>query len=322
MGIGVMGDLAVGVHPAGADTWMMPEAFATGVSVGAPPDMYNQQGQDWSQPPFNPRALRRLHYRPVRDMVRTVMRNVGALRIDHVMGFFRLWWIPAGHSPADGTYVHYDQEAMMGVLLLEAQRAGVTLVGEDLGNVEPSVRQFLSERGVLGTSVMLFEQTDSGFKSPEQYREDTLTTVDTHDLPPAAGYLAGTHVELRERLGLLVEPVETVLARTREEKERLEAALRIQGLLGEDPTDREIVLAMHQFIARTPAQLKAIAVTDAVGERRVQNQPGTDQEYPNWRVPLADADGHVVLLEDFPSNGPLNALLDAYRSEQSPSAAE
>jgi 4-alpha-glucanotransferase len=155
---------------------------------------------------------RRGRVRPLRDMIRTLLRHAGALRIDHVIGLFRLWWIPEGLSPAAGTYVRYDHEAMIGVLLLEAHRAGAVLIGEDLGNVEPWVREYLSARGVLGTSVLWFEREGDGFRPPEQYRRSLLATVNTHDLPPTAGYLADEHVALRARLGLLTRPVEEELA--------------------------------------------------------------------------------------------------------------
>ena len=203
MRIGIMHDLAVGVHSHGADAWSLRTMYANGITVGAPPDMYNQQGQDWNQPPWLPNELARAGYAPLRDMIRTLLRNAGALRIDHVIGFFRLWWIPAGLGPAAGTYVRYDHDAMIGVLALEASRAGAVVIGEDLGNVEPWVRDYLSARGILGTSVLWFEYEDGGLKPPEHYRRALLATVNTHDLPPTAGYLAGEHVDLRARLGLL-----------------------------------------------------------------------------------------------------------------------
>src|SRR5690606_25089412 len=132
---GLMHDLAVGVHPEGADAWSLRDVLAGGISVGGPPDFYNQQGQDWSQPPLRPDALAESGYAPVRDMVRTVLRHADALRIDHIIGFFRLWWIPNGASPSEGTYVRYDHDAMIGVLALEAHRAGAVVIGEDLGTV-------------------------------------------------------------------------------------------------------------------------------------------------------------------------------------------
>lgn len=318
MSIGICHDLAVGVHPVGSDTWSIPDAFAPGVTVGAPPDMYNQAGQNWSQPPWRPDSLRRMAYAPLRDMARTVLRHAGALRVDHVMGLFRLWWIPDGALPSEGTYVRFDHEAMLGVLMLEAQRAGAIVIGEDLGNVEPWVRDFLSARGILGTAVLWFEQYDSGeFKHAGEFRKTALVTVDTHDLPPLASYLAGEHVDLRQELGMLTEPVEKVRAEAIAEKQFMVNRLREYGLIGEDPTEIEIIEAMHRYIAKTPADLLAVALVDAVGERRAQNQPGTNNEYPNWRLPLADGNGDVVLVEDLAGNAQLNSLISAFTSELS-----
>lgn len=316
MGIGIMQDLAVGVHSQGSDIWSSPEIFARTIEVGAPPDMYNQQGQNWSQPPWNPKALVESAYEPLRAVCSAVMRHSGAVRIDHILGFFRLWWIPKGHSAIDGTYVRYDHEAMLGVLLLEAHRNGTVVIGEDLGTVEPWVRDYLTSRGVLGTSVFWFEKEDGGYPlSPERYRSLLLATVNTHDLPPSAGYLAGEHVELRDRLGLLSDPVEHVRAEAAREREQAIERLSGMGLLGADPSEREIIEALHRYMARTPALLLGVALVDAVGERRAQNQPGTDQEYPNWRVPLADQNNRPILVEELPSSGRLLSLVAALRSE-------
>lgn len=323
MRYGICHDLAVGVHPRGSDVWSIPYAFATGVSVGAPADMYNQQGQNWSQPPWNPATLEELGYAPVRDMARTVLRHAGALRIDHVMGLFRLWWIPEGNAAKDGTYVRFNHEAMVGVLLLEAYRAGAVLVGEDLGTVEPWVRDYLNERGILGTSVFWFEkEADGTLLHADHYRQGVLATVDTHDLPPVAGYLAEEHVDLRASLGLLEMPEAEVRAEARHERNQMIERLKEYGLLSVEntsaeamPSEREIIEAMHCYIARTPALLLGVSLTDAVGERRAQNQPGTDEEYPNWKVPLADGTEEVVLVEDLPTNPRLCSLVENFNAE-------
>ncbi|MDQ1484158.1 MAG: 4-alpha-glucanotransferase, partial [Actinomycetota bacterium] len=177
MSIGVIHDLAVGVHSEGADAWGYADALARRVTVGAPPDDYNQLGQDWSQPPWRPDRLEELGYEPYRDMLRTVLRHAGGIRIDHVIGLFRLWWVPAGSPASEGTYVRYDHEAMIGILALEAHRAGAVVVGEDLGVVEPWVRDYLGERGILGTSILWFEREADGRPRPaEAYRELCLAT--------------------------------------------------------------------------------------------------------------------------------------------------
>ena len=315
MGIGVMQDLAVGVHPRGADSWSMAGVLARGITVGAPPDMYNQQGQDWSQPPWRPDALAEVGYAPLRDLVRTIARHAGALRVDHIIGLFRLWWIPDDVPADQGTYVRYDHEAMVGVLTLEAYRAGAMVIGEDLGTVEPWVRDYLADRGVLGTSVLWFEQEDGRPRRPEDYRELALATVTTHDLPPTAGYLAEEHVELRQRLGLLTEPVAQVRLAAQIERERMLQALRDRFLLPPDATERQVVEALHRFVVHSPSVLVGVALTDAVGERRAQNQPGTDTEYPNWKMPLADGGETAVLVEDLPGNARFSSLVAAVRGE-------
>ena len=316
MGIGVMQDLAVGVHPVNADSWSNPDAFAAGIGVGAPPDMYNQQGQNWHQPPWRPDVLARSAYAPLRDMARSVLRHAGALRVDHIIGLFRLWWIPEGAGAAEGTYVRYDHEAMVGVLLLEAHRANAIVIGEDLGTVEPWVREYLTSRGVFGTSVLWFEKDGAGYPLPAaDFRELVLATVDTHDLPPAAGYLAGEHVDIRARLGLLTEPEPKVRAEANQERDRMVGRLHDHGLLEDDPTEREIIEALHRYAAMTPSLLVGVSLTDAVGERRAQNQPGTDTEYPNWKVPLADGSETPVTVEKLPSNARLLSLVASLRAQ-------
>jgi 4-alpha-glucanotransferase len=303
MSLGIMHDLAVGVHPDGADAWALQEVLALGVAAGAPPDEFNQLGQDWSQPPWRPDRLDEQEYRPFRALIQAVLRHAGGVRIDHIIGLFRLWWIPDGAAPAEGTYVRYDHDAMIGIVALEAQRAGAVVVGEDLGTVEPWVRDYLLMRGLLGTSVLWFELDHHGTGGPlpaERWREFCLSSVGTHDLPPTAGYLAGDHVRLRESLGLLTRPVADELASDRAELAGWLAELRRVGLLGDGVDDPEqITLALYRYLGRTPSRLLGVALTDAVGDRRTQNQPGTTDEYPNWRVPLTGPDGLQLMLGRF-----------------------
>lgn len=298
MTIGLVTDLAVGVHPAGAEVWTLGPALARGLSVGAPPDSFNQVGQNWSQPPWRPDILADHGYAPYRAVLRAALRHAGGVRIDHVMGLFRLWCIPDGASPAEGAYLRYDYEAMVSILLLEAQRAGAFVVGEDLGVVEPFVRDYLAGRGVLGTSILWFETDDGRPRPPETWRELCLASVTTHDLPPTAGYLAGEHVRLRDALGLLTRSVEDELTVTELEREAFLVELRSRGLVADDASEEDIVVALHQLLTRSPSRLLGVAVTDLVGDRRTQNQPGTHREYPNWRIPLTDPDGVPLLLED------------------------
>ncbi|MCI6556766.1 4-alpha-glucanotransferase, partial [Schaalia hyovaginalis] len=317
MDIGVMADLAVGVHSKGSETWAHQGLFAKDMTVGAPPDMYSQQGQDWSEPPWSPRALAESGYEPLRRMVRAALANAGAIRIDHILGLFRLWWIPAGGGASEGTYVYYDHEAMVGAVLVEAQRAGAVVIGEDLGTVEPWVRDYLRDRGILGTSILWFEKDEGGWPlHPGAYRRECLAAVNTHDLPPTAGYLQGIQTTLRHELGLLVEDVESVRAQDRLELEQVTARLREYGLVSSaSPTEREIIEALHAYVAKTPSQLVVASLVDAVGDRRPQNLPGTYREYPNWRVPLGDGDGVEVLIDALPSNPRLNSLFSVLNAQ-------
>jgi len=311
MGLGIVHDLPVGVQSGGADAWTLRDVLAAGVTVGAPPDMFTQQGQNWSQPPWHPGRLAETGYAAYRDMLRSVLRHAGGIRVDHVLGLFRLWWVPAGASPREGTYVRYDHEAMIGILALEARRAGAVVIGEDLGVFEPWVRGYLTERGIYGTSILWFERTEAGPLAPEQYRERCLTSVNTHDLPPTAGYLAGDHVSLRQSLGLLTHPVEEERALAAAEQSAVLDMLRQRGLLAADADVQSTVEALYAFTALTPSSLLGVALVDAVGERRTQNQPGTVDEYPNWRVPLAGPDGRTVSLDDLATNARFAALVQA-----------
>ncbi|ORA84883.1 4-alpha-glucanotransferase [Mycobacterium malmoense] len=329
MSLGIMGDLAVGVHPNGADAWALQDVLAPSVTAGAPPDEFNQLGQDWSQPPWRPDRLDEQEYRPFRALIRATLRHVGGIRIDHIIGLFRLWWIPKGAPPTEGTYVRYDHEAMIGIVALEAHRAGALVVGEDLGTVEPWVRDYLLLRGVLGTSILWFELDRDGNGGPlnplpaERWREYCLSSVTTHDLPPTAGYLAGDHVRLRESLGLLTRPVEEELESDRAELAAWMAELRRVGLLDDGYSAHEqdpelIVLALYRYLGRTPSRLLGVALTDAVGDRRTQNQPGTTDEYPNWRVPLTGPDGRPMTLEDVFTDRRAATLAEAVRAEIAP----
>ncbi|MEV6486219.1 4-alpha-glucanotransferase [Streptomyces sp. NPDC051576] len=324
MPVGIVHDLAVGVHPDGADAWAQQRYFAAGMSVGAPPDAFNSLGQDWGLPPWRPDRLAESGYAPYRRLLRALFRYAGALRIDHVMGLFRLWWVPQGRPPTEGTYVRYDAEAMLAILALEASRAGSVVIGEDLGTVEPGVRETLRERGVLGTSVLWFERDwdgDGRPLDPGRWRADCLATATTHDLPPTAARLTGEHVELRDRLGLLTRPVE---------EERIESAtdvgewlallsglgLREPATGGGRPASEEEaeIHAVHRFLLRTPARMIGVWLPDTVGDRRPQNLPGTWDQYPNWRLPLADADGRPVTLEELAASPRLHALVEVLRA--------
>ena len=302
MGIGIVHDLAVGVHPDGADAWALAAVLAQNIEVGAPPDAFNQMGQTWSQPPWRPDALADAGFLPFRDMLRTILRHAGGVRIDHILGLFRLWWIPSGQPPYAGTYVRFDHEAMLGILALEAQRTGAVVIGEDLGTLEPWVQGVLRDRGLLGTNIAWFETDGITPRQPETWRDFVLGSVTVHDLPPTRGYIRGEAVRIRAELGLLTRPREAEQADFDAAWAAWQQMLRDRGFLQAAdwgrPTETEWVEAMHRFLAATPSRMLGVALVDLVGDVRAQNQPGTDQEYPNWRVPLCDDEGRAVLLEE------------------------
>jgi 4-alpha-glucanotransferase len=320
MSIGIVADLAVGAHPGGADAWAGRDVIVPAVSVGAPPDEFNQRGQDWTLPPWHPGRLAAVAGRPLADLAAAATRNAGGLRADHVMGLARLWWIPAGMAPDKGTYVRYDHELLGDVLAAEAARAGAVTIGEDLGTVEPWLRGFLSARRILGTSMLWFERRADGTpRRPRGWRRGCLATVGTHDMPPAAAFLTGEQVTVRAGLGLLARPEADERAAARADMARWLAMLAGEGLLAGRadpagpgrPSPQRFTAALYAHLARTPAMLIGVSLADAVGERRPQNVPGTVDEYPNWRIPLAGGGGDPVLLEDLPGDAGVRAVASA-----------
>lgn len=313
MSLGVLHDLAVGVDADGADAWALSDVLASGVSVGAPPDNFTPRGQDWGLPPWRPDRLADTGYAALRDMLRAVLSHADGLRIDHVAGLWRLWWIPPGDGPDRGTYVHYDADTMLAVLALEAHRAGATVVGEDLGTVEPEVTEALAGNEMLGCAVAWFtrdlEAPGEPLLPPQRWPSRAAATLSTHDLPTAAGFLRGEHVRVRAELDLLDDvPAEQATA----DRERAEwvALLRSEGLLtddGTEPSEQDIIVAMHRLLAATPSRLKLISPYDVIAEVRQPNLPGTVDEYPNWRLPLP------LTLEQLQADPRVGAVTAAFR---------
>lgn len=293
LSIGVLHDLAVGVDPGGADAWAMQDVLVDAAHIGAPPDALAQLGQNWGLPPWHPGRLREAAYTPFRDLVRGVLRHAGGVRIDHVLGLSRLWWVPAGRPSSEGTYVRYDLDALLGILALEATRAGAIVVGEDLGTVEPAVRTALEDRDLLGCEVLWFAQTEDGwFLPPSHWREQAAASVTTHDLPTIAGWASGEALALRIDLGQIARSVELEQQQVAHERSMLLAMLQHQGLLDED-----LCLSLHRALVASPCKVVLASYADAVGDLRQPNLPGTVTEYPNWRLRLADGAGQVVSLE-------------------------
>ena len=301
MALGIIHDLAVGVHPGGADAWAMQGLLVPGFSVGAPPDGFNQLGQDWSQPPWHPGRLAAAHYRPLAELFDATLSHGGGIRVDHVMGLMRLWWIPSGQPPDRGAYVRYDHQASVGALARAAGRAAAVAIGEDLGTIDRWVSDYLAGRDILGTMMLWFARAADGTPlPPARWRRACMATVGTHDVPPVSGFVTGDQVTVRAELGLLKAPLDRERADAAAMLAAWQAALEAEGLLtpGQQPDPARFTVALYAYLRKTPALLLGVSLADAVGDRRTQNIPGTSSEYPNWQIPLCDGQGRPVLLEE------------------------
>ncbi len=316
MAHGIIHDLAVGVHPGGADAWAQQDLLVRGFSVGAPPDGFNQLGQDWAQPPWHPGELARVGYRPLSDLFDATLRHAGGLRVDHVMGLMRLWWVPAGQTPNRGAYVRYDHSASVAALAGAAARAGGVAIGEDLGTVQEWISKYLADHQILGTMMLWFATDRDGAPLPPgRWRRACMATVGTHDVPPIYGFVTGDQVTVRARLGLLKTPEDQERAQARAMLSGWRAAFEREHLLGAGQVSpAEFTVASYGYLARTPALLVGVSLADAVGEVRTQNIPGTSEEYPNWRIPLCDSRGNSVLIENLPDSKLLASVSDAVTS--------
>jgi 4-alpha-glucanotransferase len=270
-GMTVIQDLPIGVAGGGADAWAWQDVLAAGVSVGAPPDEFNAAGQDWGSPPLVPWRLRDADYEPFIQSIRATMAGAGGLRIDHVMGLFRLWWVPADGGPKEGAYVRYPAEDLLDIVALESSRAQAVVVGEDLGTVEEGVREALAEHGILSYRLLWFEDED-----PSEWPVEAMAAVTTHDLPTVAGLWTAADLAEQRDHGAAGD----------EELERGRDSLlkRLPGL-PPDASPEDAVLSAYRLLARAPSTLLSATLDDAVGEPRRPNMPGAGNR-PNWSLPL------------------------------------
>ncbi len=302
LAVGVYQDLALGSSPIGADPWAFPGLFLDGASVGAPPDPFAPTGQNWGLPPIAPAALARGGYAYWIRLVRGAMRHAGAIRIDHVMGLFRQFWIPTGCSGADGAYVRMPADDLLGILALESVRARALVIGEDLGTVPAGLPRELARWGVLSMRVLYFMRDARGaFLPARRYPARALVSANTHDMAPLAGWLEGRDLALRRRVGQI--PTDHALADAERERERERRALlarlaregirrsktdraggrRSSAAAPATPPDAELRGAVHEFLARTPAVMVGVALDDLAGEHDPVNLPGVPLEaYPSW----------------------------------------
>lgn len=290
MPIGLYGDYAVGAHPSGSETWLDQSSYRMGAEIGAPPDPLALKGQGWGIPPPDPVAMQERRLSGFIELIRGNMRYYGALRLDHVMSLHRLWWVPAGRSPADGAYVHYPFQALLAVLALESSRSACLVVGEDLGTVPDDLRRAMPEFGLYHYKVLWFEKIDGRFRRPDEFAPRALATVTTHDLPTVRSYWEGRDIELRRALRLYpTADIEAhVVAERVHDRASLRAALQAEGLDAADPAAAAepftpgLVQALHLYLARSASILAALQIEDLLGMADPVNVPGTDREYPNW----------------------------------------
>jgi 4-alpha-glucanotransferase len=296
MPIGLYGDYAVGANPSGSETWMDRDSYCLAAEIGAPPDPLALKGQGWGIPPQDPAAMQAQRLEGFARLIRNNMRCFGALRLDHVMSLFRLWWVAAGRSPKDGAYVHYPLHQLLTVLSLESARGACMVVGEDLGVVPDEMRQAMPEFGLYHYKVLLFEKTHDRFRRPDEYARRSLATPSTHDMPTLRSFWEGRDIELRHRLGLYPSAeIESEIVRERwHDRELLLAALRDLALnpaspaAPHEPFTAELAHALHLYLARSAAMLVALQIEDLLGVVDPVNVPGTDREFPNWQRKLSE----------------------------------
>jgi 4-alpha-glucanotransferase len=298
--IALVQDLPIGVDPCGADAWCWQDYLATGMSVGAPPDRFNLDGQDWGSPPFVPAALRAAGYGPFIDTLRASMARGGGIRIDHIIGTSRLWWVPAGLSPTEGAYVHYPVDDLLDIICLESTRAGAFVVGEDLGTVELPFRDAMRDRSILSCRLMWFEA-----KPPSEWSAEAMASVGSHDLPTIQGVWTGSDVEDQRLFGVTAD-------------DAIAESMRERLVTAGAPWDgdaAQVALAMHRQLAEAPCVLTGVSIDDAVGAEHRPNLPGTTNR-PNWSYPLP------IPIEDLPDHPLANAIVGVMQRGRSVTAEQ
>lgn len=314
MPVGIYRDLAVGVAEGGSETWSDPALYCLNATIGAPPDILGPQGQNWGLPPIDPHVMKDRAYQPFIDLLRANMSQCGALRIDHVMGLLRLWWIPAHEHAGRGAYVRYPLEDLLGVLALESQRHQCMVIGEDLGIVPKEIVASLRDSGVYSYKVLYFEQEKSGvYRAPDHYVTQAMATVTTHDLPTLRGYWEGGDLTLGESLGIYPDP--TVLTTLRAEREASKQGLLdalhqhrcVPKSVGHNAKTLSMTPVLNRglqrYLADSASALLGLQPEDWLDMDTPVNVPGTNTEYPNWQRKLTRS------LEDMFSDPWINRLI-------------
>jgi 4-alpha-glucanotransferase len=297
MRIGLIGDLAVGMDPAGSHAWSRQQDILLGLTIGAPPDLLNPRGQDWGLTSFSPRAMEEAGFAPFLATLRAAMRHVGGIRVDHAMGLARLWLIPEGNAPADGAYLNFPVTDLLRLLALESVRHNVVVIGEDLGTVPAGFHDMLEQSGIHGMRVLWFERDgqEEGFTQPRGWGSTDIAMTSTHDLPTVAGWWKGSDIDVRQqagRLGAGVDPATIRRERDQDRPKLWNAFVRDQVSDGPVPAPDQtepVVDAALRFVVKTEVPLSLIPLEDLFGFEEQPNLPGTITEHPNWRrrLPVA-----------------------------------
>ena len=294
--LGLVKDLPVGVDPSGADAWIWGDAFASGFALGAPPDEFNRAGQVWGIAGFHPKRLRAAGYEPFIQMIRSALSQAGGIRIDHVMGLFRLFWIPDGCDASEGVYVRYPADELLDIVALESQRAKAFVVGEDLGTVEPQVREEMAARSILSYRLLIFEDR------AEEIPADSMAAVTTHDLPTLAGVWQGGDHRVQKSLELPAND---------DGMDEMRHRLRVAAdAPGDAPVDR-VIPAVYETLAQSPARIVLATLEDAVGSTDRPNMPGVTEGWPNWKIALPKS------LEEFKGHPLTAAVTEVLRKARS-----
>lgn len=325
MRIGLYLDFAVGEAPDGSATWSDPELAMVGLTIGAPPDVFSANGQDWSLTPQSPLLLAQSGFAPFRRTVDALLEHAGALRIDHAMALWQLFLVPEGGTPAAGTYLRYPMQKLLAELAGSSREHRAIIIGEDLGNVPPGFREVMAASSILSYRILYFEQDERGFIAPQKYPRLALACLSTHDLPTLDGWWMGGDIVLRRDHGLIdAKSAAEQQARRREERQALIRALLRAGAAGKaelpgsrrqsaaegQPAPPALHVAAHRFLARTPSLLVGVRLADLTGETEPTNLPGTVDSYPNWRLKSS------VLLEDLASTAPFELITGAVAAER------
>jgi glycogen debranching enzyme GlgX/4-alpha-glucanotransferase len=315
LGLGLYRDLALGTAPDGGEVWRNPRAFAADVSLGAPPDQFARDGQVWQLAPFDPHALARSAYAPFTTILAANMRHAGMLRVDHILGFARQFWIPRGAIGRDGAYVEFPLDTFIAITAIESHRANCTIVGEDLGTVPEGLRERLAAARILSCRVLWFEKDGAAFCAPERYPALSVSSLSSHDLPTFVGWTQGQDIEIDRQTGRLdASEAETRLAERGREAQHLREALRSAGRQSGDSVV-DLMADAHAFVARTPSALMTVQADDLWEETEPLNVPGTDRERANWRRRQRGA------IEDLPARDVARRVLGAVEREREDEAS-